>query len=207
MGEPAKVLEFRKAPSFGDMLKKTAVAQGPKKTKSSMPLLSPPDEIKKAVDDYIEAAILNKKTVGAMDVNGQMIIGWVDEQQDKDGFSGKFHGSYQVEGVKETVKYVSTNRYSISQEDQERLMEVFGDRYPDMINEKHSVKLKDAVFENPDLQYELMDLIGDRFGDFFESTCSLSVAEGFSEKVYSVLKEEDLPVLRTFCKRYKPSLR
>jgi len=45
MGQPARVLEFKKKPAFGDMLKQTAKAKEPAKSKSKMPVLAAPKEI------------------------------------------------------------------------------------------------------------------------------------------------------------------
>ena len=210
MGEPAKIIDINqnKKPSFGDMLKKTAVTEpAKKKKKKEMPVLSPPEEIKQAVDEYVEASLQNKKSKGTMDLKGAMIIGWVDEQQDKNGFDNNFRTSYNVQGIKESIKFISSNRYSMSSEDIGQLQEILGPAYAELIIENHSVKLRDEVFESEELQGELMELIGDRFGDFFETTISLSVSEGFNEKVYQHVHQDTLPMLKTFCKRYKPSLR
>ena len=53
-----------------------------------------------------------------------------------------------------------------------------------------------------------MELLGDRYEDFFETTLSLKVKDGFNRRIYQVPMEEDgLDNLRVFCKPYKPALR
>jgi len=75
------------------------------------------------------------------------------------------------------------------------------------ICEKYEVSLKPEVFENESLQAELMGMIGERFPEFFTTKTKLAVCEDFDRKIYGVLTPKDMPVFRTFCRQYKPSLR
>ena len=204
-----KVVEMptKKKPSFAAAMKATTT-KAPAKKKTTMPTLEATKEIRAAVAKFVRAKAENKKSKADMDASGDEIITFVRSRQDDDGFKHCFRNSYAVPGEDGSqVKFVSTNRYSINPDDAEELQQILGDEYGDMILEKFQVNLKEEVLENEDLQGELMELIGDRFSEFFETKQSLAVAEGFDGRVYSVVDKENLPVLRTFVRQYKPSLR
>jgi len=209
MGEPARVLEFKKKPGFGDMLKKTAVTKAPAKAKSKMPVLDPPEEVKVAVDEYIDAKTRETMAKAEKDMAETVIQEFTIGVQDADGYTGNFRNSYAVPGKipGNQVKYVSSNRFSINAADRDRLQDTLGNMYENMMEEEYTVKLRPEVFQNEELQSELMNLVGDRFEEFFETVLSLKVKEEFDRKLYQVVGAGDLPELRTFCKPYKAALR
>jgi len=210
MAAAAKVVPLKpKTNSFAAALKQTATTAAPKAKKTSVPVLTDvPDEIKEAVDRYIQAADQEKIAAAEKEASGAQVIEYTRGVQDKDGFAGRFRHSYGVPGNSgKQVKFVSSNRFSIDAADEERIQAMLGDAFDQMIEKKVSVVLKDEVLASEALQEELMELIGDRFADFFTSKVALAVKEGFDQQVFNVVKAEDLPELRTICRPYKPSLR
>jgi hypothetical protein len=209
MGEPARVLEFKKKPAFSDMLKKTATTKAPAKAKSTMPILAPPEEVREAVDEYIDAKTRETMAKAEKEMAETVIQEFTIGVQDADGYKGNFRTSYAVPGKKpgNQVKFVSSNRFSINAEDRDKLEEMLGDTYPDMVDEQFTVKLKASVFNDEEKQAELMDIVGDRFEDFFETVVTLKVREDFNRKLYGVVGQEEMPTFRTFCKPYKAALR
>jgi hypothetical protein len=211
MGEPARVLEFKekKPAAFGAMLKKTAKAKKPAKAKSTMPVLDPPEEVRDAVDEYIDAKGRETMAKAEKSAAETVVQGFTSGVQDADGFKGNFRNSYAVPGnvPGNLVKYISSNRFSINADDQETLQGMLGDMYEDMVQEDFSVKLRAEVFTDEGLQGELMELVGERFEDFFETVVALKVRERFNEKIYRAVEDDGLPDLRTYCRPYKPALR
>jgi hypothetical protein len=160
-----------------------------------------------AVDDYQESKINYKQAEAAMNAAGETIMAAVREHQDADGYAGRYQGSYAVIGNRHQVKVIYANKFSINAEDEEALAELLGGHFETLVEKKFSVKLKDEVFTDDALQAELMDLVGERFAEFFDTTVNLSVCEGFSREIYRAVSEEHLPMLRTFARQYKPSIR
>jgi hypothetical protein len=196
----------KKKPSFGAMLGATKTKEAaPKKVK--MPTLEPTPEIKTAVDEYVSAKAIAKQAEAVMDVNGAQITEYVRERQDADGYARKFSGSYQVMGHQSAAKVIFANKYSLSADDEAQLAEILGENFETMITAKHTVKLKDEVFEDEGKQARLMELLGDEFADFFETKTALGVCEEFNRQVYQVLRPEELENLRVYAKQYKPSIR
>jgi hypothetical protein len=209
MAATAKVVKLKPKTSFAAALKQTATAEPKKSKKSAVPTLTNvPDEIKEAVDRYIEASDQVKIHAAEKDASGAQIIEFVRDVQDTDGFAGRFRHSYAVPGASgKQVKFVSSNRFSIDSEDAERIAAILGESFDEMVEQKPSVALKDDVMNDEALQEELMALIGDRFGDFFETKIKLAVKEGFDQQVYRVADPDSLPELRMLCRPYKPALR
>ena len=203
MGQPAKKL----GPSFAAAVKATAKKPAAKK-KASMPTLDAPEDVQEAIGRYVEAKELNKKSKAEMDEAGDEIITFVRARQDEDGYNHRFRHSYAIPGTNGSqVKFVSSNRFSINSDDTEEIRQILGDHFDQMIQEKFQVSLREEVLEDEGLQAELMGLIGDRFGDFFETKQTLAVQDGFDGMIYNVVEKESLPLLRTFVRQYKPSLR
>jgi hypothetical protein len=212
---PVVALKPRPKATFGDMLAATATKKEPKAKKSSMPTLQATPEVAAAVDQYQESKVNYKQAEAAMGAAAQIIMDFVGKHQDEDGYAGHYQGSYAVLGVKETdqgtkkhqAKVIYANKFSINPEDEAELAEILGEHFEGMINKQFSVKLRAEVLEDEALQAELLDLIGDRFRDFFETTTSLSVADGFSREIYRAVPSEQMDALRTYARQYKPSLR
>jgi hypothetical protein len=197
-----------KGPSFGEALAQTATKTEAKPKKGKMPTIKAPAEVAEAVDAYQEAKVAFKQAEAVMDSTGTVIQEFVRQQQDQDGFAGKYQGSYAVIGNYHQAKVIFANKYSLSAEDEEQLAEILGENYDNLINKKFNVKLKSTVFEDEALQGELMDLVGERFADFFDTEVKLGVCDDFSKIVYQALPDtEHLENLRTFAKQYKPSIR
>lgn len=208
MAIPLKKKAETKVIGFADVLAKTAKAKPSAVKKSTMKQLTPPAKIKQAVDDYVKAKTVSKKCEAQMDRCGNEVREYVIGVQDTDGNMGRFSGSYQVMGNKESTKFVSVNKYSINADDKDEIQSILGDDYGRLIEENYTVKLKPEVFEDENMSAFLMELIGEHFGDFFETVVSLKAKAGFNSSIYhTVDNTEELEVLRTFVKQNKASLR
>jgi hypothetical protein len=200
-------LKEKKKPGFADKLKATAKAQEPKPKKDKMPVLEGPPEIMEAADNYMEAKTNLKMAQATLDQAGDQLIEFVRQVQDQEGFAGRFRNSWAVLGHKHQAKVIFQNKFSLNPDDADQLAEILGDQFGNLIRETFSVKLKEQVFQDEELQNELMELLGDRWEDFFETTTKLEVCENFSQLIYQVLEPGQLAGLRTFARQYKPSIR
>ena len=197
-------------PGFLATLQQNAKAKAPAKDKkTSVPMLDTPPEVQEVVDQYIDAKEREKIAKSEKEQCETVIIDFVRPFQDQDGYKGAFRNSYGVAGTKPGMKvtFVSSNRWTVSAEDHERLAGIVEEHFEDLFEQTFEVKLKAEVFENPDLQAALMDLVGDKFGEFFDTVQGLKVRPEFDQKIYAMVQKESLEDLRAFCKQYKPSLR
>ena len=199
-----------KKSAFAKALETTKVDKPTATKKSSMPLLSKAEtakEVRIAVDSVNEAKAELKAAKAKLAKNETVVINFVKPVQDRDAYAGNHSKSYEVEGNKGSVKFVSANKFSVSSEDEENLLELLGEeRFNERFEKKESLSVKAEIFTNDKLQAEMMELMGDKFSLFFEYTATLKVKEDFDRKQYA-LNESELADLRVFAKQAKPALK
>lgn len=179
----------------------------PKAKKQETPFLKIPQRIKDAVDTF-QAAKKNKiQAEATMKEKETVIIDFVREKQDLDGFADRYHNSYALKGEEHEIKVIYANKWSINPESKGELKRLLKRNYNTLIKESYSLSLKKEVFEDEELQKGLLSLIGDRFKDFFESKLVLNVVENFSQEVYQMVDKDGLKLLRSLCQQNKPSLK
>lgn len=192
---------------FAQALKDTETKTKPAKKKNGAPLIKLTDRLKEMVDQHKAAKKKKKEAEAVISQTGAELIKHTRKTQDADGFGGDFHNSYELPGNDGSLKFVSTNRFSINPDDEAQIREILGLNFDDLIEEKHSVSLRPEIFEDENLQQELMNAVGDRFSQFFETKKSLVVKDDYDRKVYQAVDEKTLEILRTFVKQFKPALR
>ena len=202
MAEPAKVLDFKKALNANATSEKKSKAK-----KKTMPVIDNANpEVKHAVDHYVKHKKLMQEHKADMEAAADPIIEFGEEHQDNEGFNGNFRKSYKVKGNKETVSWVSSNRYSLDSDDEETLRALVEEKFEELFEEVFDVELRPEVLQNEELQAEFMELIGEQFGKFFVTRKTLKIADDFDKNVYKLSKKK-LANLRAYVKQYKPSLR
>jgi len=192
-------------PNFQNALKQ--VEAKPKAKKQEIPFLKIPQRIKDAVDAF-QAAKKNKiQAEASMKEKEAVIIDFVREKQDLDGFANKYHNSYALKGEEHEIKVIYANKWSVNPESKGELKKLLKRNYGTLIKESYSLNLKKEVFENEELQKDLLSLMGNRLKDFFESELILNVVENFSQEIYQVVDKNGLKLLRSLCQQSKPSLK
>lgn len=175
-----------------------------------------PKNVKTAVNAYIAAVKAKKEAEAVLKLQGSIISSFCSEKYDEKGFENDFHKSFSVASGGNELKYVTQNRFSVSNEDEDALRDLFQDNFDKLFVEDFSVQFKSEVFENERLQDELMNLCGpedstermDNFNKFFSTFSSFSVAKDFDEKIFDVVKSQDeLDEVRVYVKPYKASLK
>lgn len=202
MAQTAKVLDFKKALNANATSEKKTKAK-----KKTMPVLdNAPPEVKHAVDDFVKHKKLMKEHKADMEAAGDVVIVYGEEHQDKEGFNGDFRKSYKVQGKKEEVSFISSNRYSLNSDDEEILRTLVEGKFEELFEEIFDVELRPEILQDEKLQAEFMELIGEQFGKFFVTRKTLKVTDDFDKNVYKLNKKK-LANLRAYVKQYKPSLR
>jgi len=194
--------------SFLDALENAENTKPKAKKKSGSVELKAPASVKNAIDSFNVAKTDKKKAESIMKKHEPTILEFVKKKQDKTGFDGKFVKSFDVKGNDSKVKYVSSNRHTVANDDVNLIEEILGDNFDSLIKREWTIKVKSEVLESQKMQKELMKIMGKRFGDFFETSSKLVTSNDFDSKVFEAVdSQEDLDDLRTFVKPYKASLR
>ena len=167
-----------------------------------------PAEVKKAVDNVVSAKAEIKKQTAIQTKNEVVVFDHVAPIQDADGFGHKHSKSYTVEGNKNTVKYVTQNRFTVNIDDRENLEDLLGeDGFDERFEIDKSLTAVADIFTDEDLQNMVMKKLGDKlFAKLIVYYEKLKVKEGFDKLQYALSKDK-LADLRVFAKQYKASLR
>jgi hypothetical protein len=167
-----------------------------------------PDKIQNSITGY-NKAVKDKKTAEAeMKILGSEITNFGRKHQDKEAFNGNYRKSYKLEGESDSVKFVTSDKFSIDPEDEAEIKKILKKNFSSYIEEKFKVNIRPEIFENEDLQKEFMGLIGDRFNEFFETELSLATVKDFDQSIYQATPDQDsLDELRIFVKQNKPALK
>ena len=104
---------------FQDAINKNKKTADDPKKKNSMPVIKVEDynEVNKAIDDFLDAQKCEKEAKADKEWNAGILISHVRKHQNKDGFNGDFHKSYEIEGKSNSVKFISADKFSVNGED------------------------------------------------------------------------------------------
>jgi hypothetical protein len=194
--------------AFAKKLENVKVEKKSAAKKSTMPVIeNAPENVKLAVDAVNEAKVELNAAKAKLAKNETIVIDFVKPIQDKDGFAGNHKKSYEVKGVEGAVKFVTSNKFSVSSEDEGNLTDLLGEeRFNERFEKSESLSVKAEIFKDEKLQEKLLALIGDNFDEFFEYTATLKIKEDFDKKQFE-LTEDEVSDLRVFCKQAKAALK
>jgi hypothetical protein len=158
--------------------------------KDKMITLVPSDEVKIKVDEYVDAKKKEREYKTAKENRQETILDFATAKYEEDGLNGNFQKSYRIQGVKETVTFVTSDRFSsIKAEEIPALKELLGDKFNDFVVQKTVVSIKDDVMLNPTLRKELINFVPKEvFGKFFKADVYYSTADEFDRKIFSLPK-------------------
>jgi len=169
-----------------------------------------PQEVKDAVSAVIEAKARKKKAESDIKVNETPVIAFGSELKDGRALNGDYNKSYKIQGAKDedVVTFVTANKYSHKEEDEEEIADVMGeDNFEELMPKAYEIKVKAEVFNDPDMQEFLMKQMGDRFNEFFEVESNRKVVSNFDEELYKRYDQETIDDIKVFVKQAKPSIR
>lgn len=175
--------------------------------KDKIPVLTPPDKIKKLVDEVVNWKGKEKEAKAQKETAEVDVIDWAKGKQEADAFANNFQKSYRIQGVKEVVTYVSSDKFSrIDPSDIPSLKDILGRKFDEFVQKNVTVKLLDEVLSSEVLQKELMELLGNKFAKFFKAETTFVPVEDFDRKIYSFSKKA-VEQIKDIIKQAKPSLR
>jgi hypothetical protein len=179
---------------------------GPKKNTSPV-VDNAPADVKKAVDEVVDAKAQIKKYEAILKKASAVVVNHVSPIQDSDGHNGDHSKSYQVEGNENTVKYVTQDRFTVKAADEENIKEVLTEEeFDERFEKDENLTVNKEIFSDEEKQEKLIELMGEHFNEFFEYTATLKTKKEYDRKQFK-LSEEKLNDLRVFVKQYSAALR
>jgi hypothetical protein len=203
---------------FLDAISEVATTKEGASKKDKMTSLTPPIELRKSIDEIVKWKQKEKEAKAEKEALEVDVLDWAKGRQDEEAFNGNFQKSYRIQGIKEVVTFVSSDKFSvIKPEDLTALREALGQRTDDLIEKQTSVMLRDEVVSGPksqELQAELMGLFKTVYGDsykekfqaFFRSETVFKTVDGFDRKIFSFSKKI-VERVRELVKQTKSSLK
>jgi hypothetical protein len=179
------------------------------KSKSTMLVLTPPESIKKLVDEVVKWKKIEKEAKAEKEFRETEVVDWTKNVQDEKALKGQFQKSYKVAGFKENLTYVSSDYFSaIKEENISDLQKIFGNSFSEFIQKKVTVSLNEEVMSSPELQAELMSFLpGEKFKKFFSAVSEYKTVDGFDQKIFSLQDKSSIENVREFVKQKRASLK
>jgi len=206
---PPSVEEKKPVSSADEFLASVGINVTPKPAngkKNGIQSLNPSAPVKIVVDELVTWKKTKKEAEAEIATREATIIDYVQPIQEKDGFAGDYQKSYYVPGAKETVTFVSADKFTPPKdEDIPVLQDALGDRFSEFLKKETTISLKSGVLSDPKLLEELRTALPD-FGKFFDATQRWVVLDGFDKKRFSLPKRIFDKVV-DIIKQAKPSLR
>lgn len=196
--------------AFAELVTNKAKKATPASKKASAPEIVLSAELSADLKALIEAKEAKKLAEANIAKAESSLIQHGIAIQDRDGLAGAYVGTYELVGDDQRVKFISTDKFSVSQDDEvhEELAAVLGDKYEEVIEKTVTVTLRSKVFEDENLQKLVVKLLGKHFDQLFETTVKSSVKSGFKEKIYQIAgDEEKLADIRDLLTQAKPSIK
>lgn len=193
---------------FAKALKKVETKTTKTVKKDDKPVVDGSDEMKTAVDDLVAAKANKKKAEAVIKKSESVILPKCQERQDSDALEMRHSKSYRVLGHNEVSTYVTQDRFTVSGDDEENLVNLYGqDGFDERFEKNKSLTATNDIFTDEDLQNEVMEKLGeDLFARLFVYKETLKTKKGFDVLQY----KENAPALedaRVFVKQYKAALR
>ena len=178
--------------SADEFLASVGVAVTPKPAngkKNGIRTLTPTERLRTVVDELVDWKKTKKEAEAEISSREVNLIDYVQPIQEEDGFKSDYQKSYYLAGMKETLTFVSADKFTAPTEDDiPSLQDALGDRFSEFLKKETTISLKSGILDNPVLLGELKNLIGENFPKFFEAKQRWSVADAFDVKRFTLPK-------------------
>lgn len=169
------------------------------------------DEIRIAVDTFINKKAELAKVKLEVDQLDSKIIEHVREQQDHLARSGNFSKSFEVQGVTGALTYSTSDKFSTPKDpaEQASLKSLLKDRFEEMFTTKRSISLKATVQSDTSFLQKFAKALanaGIDLGTTFDVVDVLETKDDLDKNQYELTPKEH-ETFRTLVKQNKPSLR
>jgi hypothetical protein len=198
--------------NFEDIVKSSAKPKSKtSKAKSEKEIIvDAPKEVKEGITAVIKAKSEKKKAESNIKISETPVIEFGNNLKDERAFNGDYNKSYKIQGVdeKDVVTFVTANKFSHNEDDEEDLSELMGEEnFEELMPKDYTIKVKAEIFNDPILQKELMKKMGSRFNDFFEVESNRKVIATFDEEIYKRFDADKVADIKVLVKQSKPSIR
>ncbi len=178
---------------FAAAISGVSKSKEPAKTKKNgIQTITPPEEVKAAVDAVVQAKKAMKEAKATLETKEVEVLDYMMPIYEEDGFGSNFQKSYYVQGVNEKVTFVTSDKFSAPKDEEiPALMEALGDKFDQFIKKDTNLVVRPEIFTDKVLQQKLMAAVkasGAAFGDFFVAETRWSVAEEFDRNRFGLPK-------------------
>jgi hypothetical protein len=166
--------------------------------------------VQNAISNVIKAKSEKKKAESDIKISETPIIEFGNGLKDDRAFNGDYNKSYKIQGKTpdEVVTFVTANKFSHNEDDEEDLSELMGEEnFNDLMPKDHVIKVKADIFDDPKKQEFLMKQMGDKFSEYFEVESSRKVISTFDEELYKRFDADKVADIKVLIKQSKPSIR
>ena len=168
------------------------------------------DEIRNAVDRVISIKAQVKDLEAEQGTKEGTIIAHVRPQQDEQARSGNYSKSFDVEGNDGSLVYTTSDKFSVPQDDdtQDEIKKLVGKKYDSMFEVQRTVALRSDVLKDDKLVNKIVSTLSKAgIDNIFEVTDKIKTKKGLDERVYELMDQDKLDILRTLIKQNKAGLK
>lgn len=180
--------------------------------KSDTPVAEVNAAIQSAVDSFVVTKARIKTDEATLKTLETTIIEHVRPQQDELGYCGSFTKSLKVPGTESTVTYVTSDRFSVTQDEpvQDALKTLVGPKNYDLFFQtKRTITVKKEVIDSEEKLNEMAAAIekaGLNIADYFDVADKVIARDDLDRNQYKLTKSK-LEEFRTMVRQNKPALK
>ena len=198
-----------KAFSVNSVLKSAQKTTDSKK-KSSAPLLTVTDYVKKVAQEIKDLKVDIENQTSILDLKGAELISKVKPLRDKYIKEKEYVSSVKVPTIDETCLTVvfASNYINCGPENEDSIVNLIGkDRYENYFNVTNTIKVKSDL--SNEMLEELIKKVGpSKFAEYFDVTTNIKPNERFQKEQLFNFTEDELDELELVgVKAYKPSIK
>ena len=164
---------------------------------------------------YVDKFVDNKAAIKRLEAEQKdvetEIIAHVRAQQDAKAYDGQFSKSFLVPGNSSEVTYVTSDRFSVPQEEETlaELKKLMGKKYDEFFDVKRTITMKKGVVDNEKLLDKIAsacEKAGMSIGEIFDVGDKVIAKDDLDRKQYDLPKTK-LEMWRALVRQNKPALK
>jgi hypothetical protein len=168
-------------------------------------------DIKFKVDTFVTNKAEMKRLEAEQKEIETAIIEHVRPQQDKLAYGGTFVKSLQLQGVSNTVTFVTMDKFSVPQDEEsvEAIKKLLNGKFNDLFETTRFISMKKEAVANEDILNKIAkacEKAGLSIGEIFDVGDKIVAKDDLDRKQYDLPKTK-LEVFRTLVRQAKPALK
>lgn len=198
--------------NFDDVVKDSAKPKSKtaKKANGKEIITNASKAVQDAISNVIKAKSEKKKAESNIKIGETPIIEFGNSIKDERAFNGDYNKSYKIQGKTpdEVVTFVTANKFSHNEDDEEDISELMGEEnFDEMMPKDYVIKVKPEIFNDPAKQKFLMKQMGEKFSEYFEVESSRKVISTFDEELYKRFDADKVADIKVLIKQSKPAIK